>query len=343
MEGMNEDPGVEETMTFTKRIGLFALTVIIGLALLGSIQWVKQGVDQEFFCSGVNYTVVNFGFFIGSVISILLTGFIASLVFRDTFQSRKDLIVVSACSSCAAGFVWLFTLYFLSVYTEFQNRHYISGSMFRDLVVVSLTHVFWSGLFAFLILLGIMGMGIMGSLIFSCIVDPPKDSLSIAKSRRTTGARSIVVIFVLITGIVLSISLPLVFGIATTSSIASPYSFCAAGSPVTMDITRTDATTITLRISRDDSGRRLAGMIPVTSRPLQIFIDDRDFSNQSLIREMGLTDSINPPEGITAYADGSTVVLSGPEIAGNGSSGCHVYVVSYFDSEHPIVVVDTNR
>lgn len=326
----------------TKIILLFALTVVIGLALLGSIQWIKQDINQEFFCSGVNFTFVEFGFFFASVLSTLLTGFIASLVFRDTLQSRKDLIVISACSSCAAGFVWLFTLYFLSVYTEFQNGHYISGSMFQDLIVTSLTHVFWSGFFAFLILLGIMGMGIMGSLLFSCIVDPPGDRLSIAKSRRITGARSIVVIFVFITIMVLSIFLPLVFSTTTTSSDATPYSYCAAGSPVTMDITRTDATTITLRISWKDSGRKLAGMIPVTSRPLQIFIDDRDFSNQSLIQMQGLTDTINPLGGITTYADGSAVVLSGPEIAGNSSSERHVYVVSYFDQQHPIVVVDTN-
>jgi hypothetical protein len=336
-----KDPEDKEQMTQIKSIGLFALTVVIGLLFLGSIAGIKHLVGQEFFWYGIHGTLVEFGFFIADVLSLILTGFIASLVFLNAFRSRKDLIVVSACSSGAAGILWLYTLYFLSVYTEIQNRHFVTDALFRDTIFLSFTHLFWSGPFVFLILLGTLVLGIMGSLVFSLVI-PPQDDLPLAKNQGAVRVRSRIVIVVFITGMVLSFLLPLVLGIAAIGSCAEQRSQCGSMGPIVMQVTRSDSTTITLHISRDYSGRRPADLIPSTSRPLQIFVDDRDFSNQSLIQEQGLADTINPPEGILTYIDGSSVTLSGPELEGNRSSGIHLYVVSYFDPNNGYVVVDTN-
>ncbi len=341
-DGVN-DPAAWNRMTLWRRIGLFVLTVIVGLTFLGSIAWIQNVVDQEFFWVGAFGTFVNFGFFLADALSIILTGFIASMIFQDTIRLRKDLIVISACSTCAVGIVWLFSLYFLSVFPEFQTGHSIGGALVQDFIALSVSHLFWIGPFAFLILLGVMGLGIFGSLIFSCTIPPPEGRLPVRKKRGFIEVRSRTAGVVLIAGIITSFLVPVGFGIVEIGSCESSYTQCGVPSPVSMSVNRVGDSTIKLHISLDYSGHRSAFLIPVTSRPLQIFIDDRDFSNQSLIWGQGLTDTINPPEGITTYVDGSTVIISGPEIAGNSSSGRHIYVISYFDQENPIAVVDTNR
>jgi hypothetical protein len=329
-------------MTPAKRICLFVLAVLIGLACLGSIVWIQHVVDQEFFWVGTYGTFVNFGFFIAGVLSLILTGFIASMIFRDTVRSRKDLIVISACSTCAAGIAWLFSLYLLSVSPEFQYGHDVAGAPVQDFIALSVSHLFWIGPLAFLILLGIMGLGIIGSLILSSVVHPQGDRQPVTKTQGEIQVRSRTVIIVLIAGMITSFLVPVGFGIAAIGSCETEYSYCGVPSSVSATVNRAGDSTISLHISLGDYGRRSAGLTPFTSRPLQIFVDDRDFSNQSLIEKQRLPDTITPPEGITTYADGSTVTLSGPDLAGNSSFTRHIYVVSYFDREKPSVVVDTN-
>jgi hypothetical protein len=92
----------------------------------------------------------------------------------------------------------------------------------------------------------------------------------------------------------------------------------------------------------DYGGRSWGHAIPSQSQPMQIMVDDRDFSNQSVIQEQGLTDTISPPEGISGYTNGLSVTISGPEIARNESTGRHIYVTSYYDRNNPWVVIDTD-
>jgi hypothetical protein len=337
-----DDRAARYRMTPAKRICLFGLTVLVGLAFFASIEWIKHFVDQEFFWAGTHGTFVNFGFFLADVLSIILTGFIASMIFQDIVRSRKDLIVISACSTCAAGIVWLFSLYFLSVSPEFQTGHSIAGAPVQDFIALSVSHLFWIGPLAFLILVGIMGLGIIGSLILSSFVHPPGDRQPVTKKQGEIQVRSRTVIIVLIAGMITSILVPVAFGIAAIGSCTAEDSYCGVPSPVSAAVNRAGDSTINLHISVDYSGHRSAGPIPVTYRPLQIFVDDWDFSNQSLIEKQGLPDKITPPGGIMTYVDGSTVTLSGPDLAGNSSFPRHIYVISYFDLEKPSVVVDTN-
>jgi hypothetical protein len=194
----------------------------------------------------------------------------------------------------------------------------------------------------FLILLGIMGLGILGALVFSYCDRTPEDTPAGTKNPENKPVRVRTVIIVMLIAILMSIILPIGGGMAAVSSGTIPYSFCAPPNPVSMKVTRSDNSMITLQLSLDYSGHARDRSIPFTSQPLQIKVDDRDFSNQSLIRQQGLTDTISPPEGITEYVDGSSIILSGPELARNESTGRHIYVISYYNQQNPWVVVDTD-
>jgi hypothetical protein len=337
-----KDPGVEEHMNHTKSIRLFALTVVIGLACLGSITWIKQIVNHEFFWCGIHGVFVEFGFFIAYVLGLILTGFIASLIFKKYTASRKDLLVISACSGCVTGICYLFGMQFLTIVYEYQLGHFITSRSVWDIILLTLTHFFWSGAFMFLILLGIMGLGITGSLVFSYCDCTPEGTLPVTKNPGRKPVRVRTVIIIILIAILMSIILPLGGGMAVVSSGTIPYSFCAPPNPVSMKVTRTDNSTITLHLSLDYGSHARDRSIPVKTQPLQIMVDDRDFSNQSVIRQQGLSATINPSDGITEYVDGSSIILSGPELARNESTGRHIYVISNYDQNNPWVVVDTD-
>jgi hypothetical protein len=337
-----KEPEIEEPITKTKSLGLFALTVIVGLTCLGSVTSIKQIVNHEFFWCGIHGIFVEFGFFIAYVLGIILTGFITSLIFRKYTNSRKNLLVISACSGCMTGIFWLFGMHFLSVVYEFQLGHYITSTAVSDIISLAFMHFFWRGPLLFLILLAIMGLGITGSLIFSYSDRTPEDILPGKKTAGRKPVRVRTALMVIIIAILMSMVLPLGGGMAAVSSGTIPYSFCAPSNPVAMQVTRSDNSTIVLQLSLDYSGHARDRSIPVTSQPLQIRVDDRDFSNQSIIRQQGLSDTINPQEGITQYTDGLSVTISGPDIARNESTGRHIYVISYYNQKNPWVVVDTH-
>ncbi len=337
-----KDPGVEEHLSRIKTIGLFTLTIVIGLLCLGSITWIKQVINHEFFWCGIHGVFVEFGFFIAYVLGIMLTGFIASLIFKKYTASRKDLLVISACSGCVTGICYIFGMQFLSVVYEYQLGHFITSRSVWDIIPLTLTHFFWSGPFMFLILLGIMGLGITGSLVFSYCDRTMEGTRPGTKNPGRKPVRVRTVIIVMLIAILMSIILPLGGGMASVSSGTIPYSFCAPSNPVSMHVTRSDNTTITLQLSLDYGGHTRDRPIPFQPQPLQIMVDDRNFSNQSLIRQQGLFATISPSDGITEYIDGSSIILSGPELARNESAGRHIYVVSYYIENNPWVVVDAD-
>jgi len=335
-------PEVVEPVTKRKITGLFVLTVIFGLTFLGSVTVIKQIVNHEFFWCGIHGVFVEFGFFIANILGIILTGFITALIFRKFTDSHKDLLVISACSGCVTGTVWLLGRHFFSVVYEYQLGHYITGTAVWDIFPRAFTHFFWSSPLMFLILLAIMGLEITGSLIFTYCDRTPEE---IPSGKEIAGRKPIRVrtaIMVITIAILLSMVLPLWGGMAAVRSGTIPYSFCAPTNPVAVQVTRSDNSTIILQLSLDYSGHARDRSIPVTSQPLRIMIDDRDFSNQSLIRQQGFSDTIYPQEGITQYAHGVSVTLSGPEIAWNESPGRHIYAISYYDQKNPWVVADTH-
>ncbi|MDD4136350.1 MAG: hypothetical protein PHT99_00455 [Methanoregula sp.] len=71
---------------------------------------------------------------------------------------------------------------------------------------------------------------------------------------------------------------------------------------------------------------------------VNIYVNDRDVSNQSLIAASGLVIVINPSEGLV-FADGSSVTLSGRGVAGNMSMPVHLQVVaSYPDTGKRVAI-----
>ncbi|MDO9326701.1 MAG: hypothetical protein Q7T80_17255 [Methanoregula sp.] len=337
-----DDPVIHERLTLKKSLGLFALTVIFGLLCLGSITWIKQIVNREFFWNGINGTFVESGFFIAYVLGMILTGFIASLIFRKYTGSRKDLLGISACSGCVTGILWLSGMHFLSIVYEYQRGHYITSTTVLDSIPLTFTHIFLSGPLQVLIIFATMGLGITGSLVFSYCNRAPEDTLPGTKNagRKCVTVRT--VMMAIIAAILMSIILPIGGDIAAISSGTNSCSQCGPRNPVSMTVTRSDNSTIALQLSMDYNGHAGSRLVPLQSQPLQILVDGRDFSNQSLIREQGLSDTITPPGGITTYIDGSSVTLSGPDLRRSGSSRTHLYVVSYYNQQNPWVVVDTN-
>ncbi len=75
--------------------------------------------------------------------------------------------------------------------------------------------------------------------------------------------------------------------------------------------------------------------------PMQIRLDGKDLSTQSVIHRQGLQDVITPAEGITRYGNGTSVTISGPDVYRNGSTGQHLVVTSYYDADFPTVIADT--
>jgi len=256
-------------------------------------------------------------------------------------SSRKDLLVISACSVCVTGILYFFGMQFLSVAYEYQLGHYIASTTVLDIIPLAFTHFFRGGPFMVPILLGIMGLGILGALVFSYCDRTPEDTLMGTKNTegRPVLVKSMILVF--IAAILMSLILPVVASIMAIGSGTSECSFCASP-PISMKVTRSDNSTINLHMSLDHTGYSRVREISSKSLPLQIMVDDKDFSNQSVILEQGLTDTISSPEGVTDYTDGSSVTLSGPEITRNESTGRHIYVISYYDGNNPWVVVDTD-
>jgi len=69
-------------MMHIKSVGLFTLAVVIGLLYLGSITWIKQIIDREFFWQGIQGIFVEPGFFLAYGLVMILAGFITSLIFK---------------------------------------------------------------------------------------------------------------------------------------------------------------------------------------------------------------------------------------------------------------------
>jgi hypothetical protein len=71
---------------------------------------------------------------------------------------------------------------------------------------------------------------------------------------------------------------------------------------------------------------------------VNIYVNDRDVSNQSLIAAAGLAIVISPPEGLV-FIDGSSVTLTGSGVAGNTSMPVHLQVVaSYPDTGKRVAI-----
>jgi hypothetical protein len=106
---------------------------------------------------------------------------------------------------------------------------------------------------------------------------------------------------------------------------------------------RIDNSSINLIVIGNFSNHESAGLraqLYPSRKPMQIKIDDMDFSNQSIIQQQGLKDTINPPEGITRYGNDTSIIMSGADITPNGSIEHHIVVTSYYEQAFPTVILD---
>ncbi|PKL65198.1 MAG: hypothetical protein CVV32_04190 [Methanomicrobiales archaeon HGW-Methanomicrobiales-3] len=124
-----------------------------------------------------------------------------------------------------------------------------------------------------------------------------------------------------------------VFGILSgTSMKTSECSFCADPMTDSAPAIRTGPDSIHIVMRPDASIHH--HQVPVVN----IYVNDRDVSNQSLIAAADLAIVISPPEGLV-FADGSSVTLSGSGVAGNTSMPVHLQVVaSYPDTGKRVAI-----
>lgn len=96
-----------------------------------------------------------------------------------------------------------------------------------------------------------------------------------------------------------------------------------------------------------DSLRIIFKINPEVSRPttgtirfLNITVDEKDVSTQSILTNSRLNNTIDPPEGLL-YWDGSSVILQGDDILGNDTVPVHLNVIAtYPDLEYKTVICD---
>jgi len=112
----------------------------------------------------------------------------------------------------------------------------------------------------------------------------------------------------------------------------SECSMCAEPLTDFAPATRTGPDSIHI-IMRPDLSKRYQ-QVPTVN----IYVNDRDVSNQSLIAASGLVIVINPSEGLV-FVDGSSVTLTGNGVAGNTSMPVHLQVVaSYPDTGKRVAI-----
>jgi len=69
-----------------------------------------------------------------------------------------------------------------------------------------------------------------------------------------------------------------------------------------------------------------------------ISVNGFDLSNMDTIEKQGLSDRIDPPEGLV-YANSSMVILKGPEIS-NKTQACHVLITEQFSKRTKRITAD---
>jgi hypothetical protein len=73
---------------------------------------------------------------------------------------------------------------------------------------------------------------------------------------------------------------------------------------------------------------------------IRIIVNDIDVSNQSVMTEVGLQGTVEPPEGLM-YQKGASVTITGDNVAGNESAPVHlVILIMYPDTSTGEIVCD---
>lgn len=334
----------------TKPVTLFFILVVVilaGFACTGVVLFLKQIINHALSWCGLSAILVESGFFCALGICFVFTGYCAAQMFRNFLDARNDVIIFSAAAGLITGLIWLFLVPLLTWYNIGNGVYHNQIVSPINLVsipalVPHLMGTFVENLPFFLVFfVSIAGLGAAGAL---CSLrgshDSPNENLSPGTGMQKPYLRKNMM-YVFIAGILLCILLPsCICIIGSVSGIMEVHS-CDAWSPISMNVTRTGNETITFVMSRDFSGHAWARLSTPESRPLQVFVDGRDFSNQSVILGQGLTDTISPGDGINNYSKDSSFIIQGPNVRNDDGRKRDVVVISFYDRDNPWVIVDT--
>jgi len=296
-------------MKFNKDYLHFLVIVITGLIILCSILLVKHIIVYNYFtfASGYFGFIIEFGFYLALSLGVILTGFIAAYIFSTECIFQKNRLIISAGAGLLAALLPSFFLYNLPFFV-------LSAAF-----------------------------GGMGAYLFSLIDQSPQNANqeSEKKSGKMIGVRTTIILFIV--SILLCMFIPLGICHAAGADRVDYFSYWGWGHSFDITASRPDASSINLIITGNYSYYYPAGsrnVIDMIRLPMQITIDGKDFSNQSVIRQQGLNDTMTPPEGISVYGNGTSILITGPDIIKNGSVGRHIVVTCISEHGRVRVIVD---
>ncbi|MFA5267439.1 MAG: hypothetical protein WC379_05665 [Methanoregula sp.] len=333
------------------------ILIPIGVAILGfialcSILLVKGIIIKKFFLyeCGVFMSLILLGYFLALLLILFLTGYISAYLTR--YQRLKgpdrDVIRAGIYSAILAGLS-------LSVIT--RTTHIIDIQL-RSLPELIQVYTIPNPLSIFPLILLILflgfpmiilsaGLGWVGANRFLRVDNPQSDiSKEMPEEQPNKKSNSQKTMLLCCLGILLCIGVPQCLNLlAIVAGFDDGYcDYFIPGPHSTIVTSRPDVSSINLMLienySGDESQAFRARLAP-PQIPMQISIDGKDLSNQSVIRQQGLSDTITPPEGIIRYMNETTVLLTGPDIAQNGSAGRHVIVTSHYYPFFPVIILDT--
>jgi hypothetical protein len=307
-------------MKFNKEYLLFPGTVITGFVILYSIFLVGDNIVDNYFTfiSGFYAIIILLGFYLALLLGIILTGFIAAYFFSNKCISRTNGIIISAGAGMLAAFL-------------------------LTILIIDLS---------FLVIVGCVGG--MGAYLFSLVDQSSQNSPQESEKQtgKRIGVKKTAILFIV--SILLCMVVPL--GISSAALITGvDNSSCGLhrswNPSFITTVTRPDASSINVVMTGDYSlpqSVRIRYLMDPLKFPLKITIDGKDFSNQNVIRQQGLNATISPPEGITHYRDGMSILISGSDVIQNGSVGRHIilsndyYQCKYSAESDPALIINTN-
>lgn len=140
-----------------------------------------------------------------------------------------------------------------------------------------------------------------------------------------------ITIFIILILLIIIVPLGITY-IGIWSGIIKPQSCCADIDRIKIDRLSTDSVKISFLSNNQNPGWILLQKPP----SFQILIDSNEYSDENIIRSQGLSDVIDPPEGLE-YRDGSLMILKGPGIS-NQNNPCHIIVIEVLpDGENRIL------
>jgi hypothetical protein len=336
-----------------KDIHLYLRAAIIGFILLFLIIMVKDLLVYKYFiygCGGSFWFSIQIGCLLAILLGMTLTGYVAAYLFEKKGEKVMDSTDIGIYTGVLTGF-------FLSLLiTGFPPDSTILS--FNELnekfqfVITTPISIPMNFLFHVIVALPILilfaGFGGLGGFLFARVRNYLTNTTPDLKIQRGNKDPTLNMFIILSVGIFLCLVFPAVvnLGLIMTGVEGNYLGKCIGSPEFSVTPSRSDETSVNLVLLGNYSGyesQELKAKFSPSQIPLQIIIDGKDLSNQSIVLQQGLSDTITPPEGITRYINGTSILLSGPDVRQNGTVGRHLIVTCYYANPYlyPRVILDT--